>query len=109
MTVLNPDEDPESNCEMACNNATFSVGELAIAFPNEFSQYVPDFATRICDIMESGYVVHENVLTNLSIAIGRMSLIKTDSVAPLLDRFLGYFCVSLKKLRLTIEKQQAFR
>jgi len=38
-----------------------------------------------------------------------MSLIKADSVAPLLDRFLGYFCVSLKKLRLTVEKQQAFR
>ena len=57
MIVQNPDEDPESNCEMACNNATFSVGEFAIAFPNEFSPYVSDFAIRICDIMESGYVV----------------------------------------------------
>lgn len=46
---------------------------------------------------------------NLSIAIGRLSLIKSDNVAPLLDRFLGHFCVALKKLRFSDEKQQAFR
>jgi len=109
MVVQNPDDDPESALEFTCNNTAYSIGEFAVAYPNEFSQYITDFALRICDILESGYVIHNNVTINLSIAIGRMGLIKPDVVAPLLDRFLGYFCDSLKKLLWNEEKQQAFR
>ena len=57
MVIQNPNDDPESSYEFTCNNTAFSLGEVAVAFPNEFSPYVTDFALRICDIFESGYVV----------------------------------------------------
>jgi len=55
--LVDPHSDVQEEIQFTCNNAAFSVGEIALAFPNEFSNYASDFALRICDLLDSGFVV----------------------------------------------------
>ena len=57
LTLVDPSLDIQEEIQFTCNNAAFSIGELAIAFPNEFANYASDFALRICDLFDSGFVV----------------------------------------------------
>ncbi len=55
--LIDPTLDAYESIQFSCNNTTWSVGELALAFPEEFSEFASAFAVRICELLESGNVV----------------------------------------------------
>ena len=56
--ILEPIEtDPDAMYQASCNNACWSVGEVSMTFPDEFANYAPAFALRLCELMGSGLVV----------------------------------------------------
>lgn len=109
LIVDTPEADPYDDLQASCNNTSWSVGEVALAYPNDFTKYSSAFAVRLCDIIASDLATQSRLKINLPLALGRISLVDSDAVAPLLDRFLGYFCTSLNRFPGNIEKQQAFR
>lgn len=64
LVLANQQVDPDGTYQACCNNATWSVGEIALAFPNEFSNFVSAFVTRFCDLLGSGLVVSSNEKNN---------------------------------------------
>jgi len=46
-----------------CNNAAAAAGDFAIAFPNEFINYIPQFAEKICEIFQGKVFTLKNSLS----------------------------------------------
>lgn len=109
LIVDTPEADPYDDLQASCNNTAWSVGEVALAFPTDFAKFTHEFAVRLCEIVTSGLVSQSRLKINLQLALGRLSLVDPDAVAPLLDRFLEQFCTALNHFPGNVEKQQAFR
>lgn len=62
LNLVGTNSEPQEEVLFTCNNAAYSVGELALAFPNDFANYASEFAIRICDLFESGVQVIQNSL-----------------------------------------------
>ncbi|KAI0070567.1 ARM repeat-containing protein [Panus rudis PR-1116 ss-1] len=105
--------DPEPKVEFisACNNAAWSVGEVALRYGRddpEFRQWVGPLITRLIPILlhpKAPRSLHENA----AVSIGRIGLMHPDLVAPLLPDFAQAWCQALYEIRDNEEKDSAFR
>lgn len=105
--------DPEPKLEFvsACNNAAWSVGEVALRYGRadpEFAQWVPTLVGRLVPILlhpKAPRSLHENA----AVSIGRIGLVHPEIVAPLLPEFAQAWCQALYEIRDNEEKDSAFR
>ncbi|KAH7907343.1 armadillo-type protein [Hygrophoropsis aurantiaca] len=105
--------DPEPKVEFisACNNAAWSVGEVALRYgPNEpeFQRWVVPLISRLIPILlhpKAPRSLHENA----AVSIGRIGLMHPALVAPHLPEFAQSWCQALYEIRDNEEKDSAFR
>lgn len=105
--------DPEPKVEFisACNNAAWSVGEVALRYGRddaEFRQWVQPLISRLIPILlhpKAPRSLHENA----AVSIGRIGLMHPAMVAPLLPEFAQAWCQALYEIRDNDEKDSAFR
>lgn len=94
----------------ACNNACWSLGELAI---KSQPQDVAPFATRVVERLWSVLAapagsMPRSILENSAITLGRMAWMATDQLAPHLKVYCRPWCNVLRSIRDDIEKEHAF-
>ncbi|CCM03932.1 uncharacterized protein FIBRA_06084 [Fibroporia radiculosa] len=123
--------DPEPKVEFvsACNNAAWSVGEVALRYGRgerlaqrlfllwlsnvdvdepEFQRWVNPLISRLVPILlhpKAPRSLHENA----AVSIGRIGLMHPAMVAPLLPEFAQAWCQALYEIRDNEEKDSAFR
>ncbi|KAH9944774.1 ARM repeat-containing protein [Amylocystis lapponica] len=113
MQELTAQLDPEPKVEFvsACNNAAWSVGEVALRYGRddaEFQQWVNPLISRLIPILlhpKAPRSLHENA----AVSIGRIGLMHPSMVAPLLPEFAQAWCQALYEIRDNEEKDSAFR
>ncbi|KAL4248239.1 Importin beta family protein [Abortiporus biennis] len=105
------DPDPKVEFISACNNAAWSVGEVALRYGRddpEFQQWVHPLVSRLIPILlhpKAPRSLHENA----AVSIGRIGLMHPTLVAPLLPDFAQAWCQALYEIRDNEEKDSAFR
>jgi len=90
-----------------CNNACWSVGELAVRSPpasEAISHLVVPLMNILCRLK-----LHKSLLENAAITLGRFGLVCPEAVAPTLHNFIKPWCVVLTTIRDDVEKEQALR
>jgi transportin-1 len=93
----------------ACNNAAWSLGELAAAArPEQLAPHVPRLAEALVSLLQPAAPVVRSLRENASIALGRIAAACPELLAPHLDHFLGPWCSHLRNLRDDVEKEGAF-
>ncbi|KAF7979025.1 hypothetical protein HWV62_44005 [Athelia sp. TMB] len=105
--------DPEPKVEFvsACNNAAWSVGEVALRYGRddpEFGQWVNPLIARLIPILlhpKAPRSLHENA----AVSIGRIGLMHPGIVAPHLPEFAQSWCQALHEIRDNEEKDSAYR
>ena len=128
--ILQLDPEPKVEFISACNNAAWSVGEVALRYGRgafrflssnrpysliwyptddpEFQQWVNPLVSRLIPILlhpKAPRSLHENA----AVSIGRIGLMHPNLVAPLLPEFALNWCQALYEIRDNEEKDSAFR
>lgn len=92
-----------------CNNACWSVGELAVRSPPaNMSAAVGQLMIPLINIL-CRPMLHKSLLENAVITLGRFGLVCPDVVAPSLQNFIRPGCAVLKTIRDDVEKEHALR
>ena len=116
------DREPGHWHPMVCNNASWTVGELAIKVGGEvMAPYVArlmqafiQLLTHDKDSVGLGGVpspsgaVPPTLLENIAVTVGRLGLTNTSQLAEYLPEFLEAWCMALRFTRASEEKDQAF-
>ncbi|KAF8525967.1 armadillo-type protein [Hysterangium stoloniferum] len=102
--------DPKPDEVSACNNAAWSVGEVALRYGSdpEFAQWVPGLIHQLIPCLlhaKAPRSLHENA----AVTIGRIGLVQPQTVAPQLELFAEQWCQALLEIRDNEEKDSAFR
>jgi len=104
--------EPEPKVEFisACNNAVWSVGEIAMHFSGDvdFHQWVTPLISRLIPILLNTKSP-KSLSENAAVTIGRLSLIQPQVVAPHLEVFASRWCEALWEIKDNEEKDSAFR
>ncbi|TFY79591.1 hypothetical protein EWM64_g4421 [Hericium alpestre] len=109
--IMQLDPEPKVEFISACNNAAWSVGEVALRYGRddpEFQQWVNPLISRLVPILlhpKAPRSLHENA----AVSIGRIGLMHPNLVAPLLPEFAQAWCQALYEIRDNEEKDSAFR
>ncbi|KII95563.1 hypothetical protein PLICRDRAFT_220764 [Plicaturopsis crispa FD-325 SS-3] len=109
--ILQLDPEPKIEFISACNNAAWSVGEVALRYGRddpEFQQWVHPLISRLIPILlhpKAPRSLHENA----AVSIGRIGLMHPVIVAPHLPEFAQAWCQALYEIRDNEEKDSAFR
>ncbi|KAG6335827.1 hypothetical protein ID866_3263 [Astraeus odoratus] len=109
--ILQLDPEPKIEFISACNNAAWSVGEVALRYGRddpEFQQWVNPLISRLIPILlhpKAPRSLHENA----AVSIGRIGLMHPVLVAPHLPEFAQAWCQALYEIRDNEEKDSAFR
>lgn len=92
----------------ACNNACWSAGEAALAFPpEEFAPYVQTLGAAFARVL-STTMIQRSLGENAAIALGRFALRCPEQLAAGFGDIVGPWCGALRRLRDGAEKEQAF-
>ena len=92
----------------ACNNACWSAGEMAMAFPPEtLAPHAPRLAAAFCRVL-SQTMVHRSLGENAAIALGRFALRCPDHIKQGFAELVTPWCGALRRLRDGVEKEHAF-
>ncbi|KAI0295294.1 ARM repeat-containing protein [Russula brevipes] len=109
--ILQLDPEPKVEFISACNNAAWSVGEVALRYGRdepEFAQWVEPLISRLVPLLlhpKAPRSLHENA----AVSIGRIGLMHPRMVAPVLPDFAQAWCQALFEIRDNEEKDSAFR
>ncbi|EIW80522.1 transportin-PC [Coniophora puteana RWD-64-598 SS2] len=109
--ILQLDPEPKVEFISACNNAAWSVGEVALRYGRddpEFQQWVNPLISRLIPILlhpKAPRSLHENA----AVSIGRIGLMHPDLVSLHLPEFASAWCQALYEIRDNEEKDSAFR
>mgnify|MGYP001183022614 CR=1 FL=1 len=92
----------------ACNNACWSAGEVALAFPPEtIVPFVPPLVTAFARVLNTT-MIQRSLGENAAIALGRFALKCPEAIAPGFGDIVVPWCGALRRLRDGTEKEQAF-
>jgi transportin-1 len=92
----------------ACNNACWSSGEMAMAFPPEtMAAHAQKLVSAFARVL-SQTMVHRSLSENAAIALGRFALRFPEQIAPGFAQLVIPWCGALRRLRDGVEKEQAF-
>ncbi|CAH1772300.1 unnamed protein product, partial [Owenia fusiformis] len=106
MPILGQNLNPEFIS--VCNNATWSIGEIAIQMGEDMGPHVTAVLNQLIEIINRPNTP-KTLLENTAITIGRLGLVCPQEVAPLLQQFIRQWCTSLRNIRDNDEKDSAFR
>ncbi|CAK7567463.1 MAG: hypothetical protein SEPTF4163_005428 [Sporothrix epigloea] len=88
------------------NNACWSVGEISIRHEDEMAPFADELLKRCVEIMTNPCVPH-GVIENAAIALGRLGLSCSESLAPHLRTFAKDFMVAMDDISPSEEKATA--
>ena len=92
----------------ACNNACWSAGEIATAFPAEVvTPFVPALAGALVGVLQMT-MIQRSLGENAAIALGRFALKCPDQLSGGFGELVAPWCGALRRLRDGLEKEQAF-
>ncbi|KAJ2860345.1 hypothetical protein GGI22_002737 [Coemansia erecta] len=92
-----------------CNNAAWSVGEIALKAGEEhMKNYVNPLLERLVPLLNNENV-QVTLAENAAITIGRLGLVCPSAVAPHLEAFAQRWCIVLAPVNDNEEKASAFR
>ena len=92
----------------ACNNACWSAGEMAMAFPPEtIAPHAERLAAAFCRVL-SQTMVHRSLGENAAIALGRFALRCPEQIKSGFAELVAPWCGALRRLRDGVEKEHAF-
>jgi transportin-1 len=92
----------------ACNNACWSMGETAMAFPPEtMAPHAARLASAFARVL-SQTMVHRSLSENAAIALGRFALRTPEAIQTGFAQFVTPWCQALRRLRDGTEKEHAF-
>ena len=92
----------------ACNNACWSMGETAMAFPPETTApHAGRLASAFARVL-SQTMVHRSLSENAAIALGRFALRTPEAIQTGFAQFVTPWCQALRRLRDGTEKEHAF-
>jgi len=90
-----------------CNNSCWSIGLLALTYKENVRLYVKSIMAKITNILKAPKM-NKSLAQNIAICIGRIAFVIPEEVSGSLDIFIKQFCVSMKLVTDSEEKQQAF-
>ena len=91
-----------------CNNACWSAGEIALAFPPEtVAPYVPALCGAFVQVLNMT-MINRSLGENAAIALGRFAARCPEQLASGFGELCGPWCGALRRLRDGQEKEQAF-
>eukprot|EP00884_Botryococcus_braunii_P019984 jgi/Botrbrau1/666/Bobra.0161s0050.1 len=93
----------------ACNNACWSIGEMAVkANVEELQPLARPIVERLVPILAAGVAMPRSILENSAITLGRVAWIAPKEIAPHLEHFIHPWCLALRPIRDDVEKEHAF-
>lgn len=94
----------------ACNNACWSLGELAIkAQPQDVAPFATKVVERLWSVLAApAGSMPRSILENSAITLGRVAWMATEQLAPHLKVYCRPWCNVLRSIRDDIEKEHAF-
>lgn len=108
-------QNMESHCislhnMSACNNACWSMGELAVqCSPEQLQPFAAPIVERLMPILAAPMTqMPRSILENSAITLGRVAWICPEGIAPHLGHFVGPWCAALRHIRDDVEKGHAF-
>ncbi|KAJ1737218.1 hypothetical protein LPJ72_000673 [Coemansia sp. Benny D160-2] len=109
MQQLVPQIDRNYSHLNVCNNATWSVGEVALKAGEErMESYIGPLLERLVPLLNN-VNTQLTLAENAAITIGRLGLVCPAAVAPHLDAFAQRWCIVLAPVKDNEEKASAFR
>lgn len=97
----------DPGAQAVCNNAIWSLGELSLRVPAaQLEPFANELLQRLVTILQSP--TSETILENAAIAIGRLGRELAGMIAPHLDVFIQAWCVKIRNVDETDEKDSAF-
>ena len=106
LPLLTQNLDP--NQVSVCNNAIWSIGEIAVQIGSEIQPFVSTILESLILIINRTNTP-KTLLENTAITIGRLGLVCPNDVSVQLARFIRAWCVALRNIRDNDEKDSAFR
>ncbi|KAF8331346.1 armadillo-type protein [Cantharellus anzutake] len=104
--------EPKHEFISACNNAAWSVGEIALNMGQdpEFNQWIPALIDKLIPILlQYPSKSPKSLVENAAVTIGRIALVQPQIVAPHLSLFASQWCQALWEIKDNSEKDTAFR
>ncbi|KAK9804853.1 hypothetical protein WJX72_008726 [[Myrmecia] bisecta] len=94
----------------ACNNACWSLGELAIKVqPEQLQPFAAPIVERLVPVLQAPMgSMPRSIVENTAITLGRVAWICPETIAPHLQHFVGVWCAALRLVRDDVEKEHAF-
>jgi transportin-1 len=115
LELFNKYETVEIEKLSVCNNTCWSLGLISIYLKDDIVMYVNLIIKHLLKIISLPKVLillnqlNKSLAQNVSICIGRLGLVYPDELKEFLDKFIKQFCLSLRNIKDSNEKQDAFR
>jgi len=90
-----------------CNNTCWTIGILAISYPDCIKDSVHIIMKKLIKIISLPRL-NKSLAQNVCISIGRCGNVLPEIISNYLDQFLKQFCLSLRNIKDSLEKQEAF-
>lgn len=103
--------EPSPECVSVCNNAAWSVGEIALQYQGDASPlepFIPNLISRLVPILLNTKSP-KSLTENAAVTIGRLGLVAPTLVAPHLGDFAQAWCTALWEIKDNEEKDSAFK
>lgn len=100
-------ENIDPDLPTVCNNASWSVGEIAIRVGAEMEPYVGNCLGRLIGMINRPKLPR-NLVENCAITLGRLGYVCPNVVAPHLQEFAKRWCRALAHVRAPEEKEHCF-
>ncbi|DAZ98316.1 TPA: hypothetical protein N0F65_008902 [Lagenidium giganteum] len=105
LPILIENIDPDN--PVVCNNASWSVGEIAIKIGAEMEPYTERCLAPLMGMINRPKLPR-NLVDNCAITIGRLGYVCPKIVAPYLGEFAKRWCRALAHIRSPEEKEHCF-
>jgi len=104
---LKDNNDIEMEKLSICNNSCWTIGILAISYPECLKDSINILMKKLIKIISLPRL-NKSLAQNVCICIGRCANVVPDIISNYLDQFLKQFCLSLRNIKDSLEKQEAF-
>lgn len=100
-------ESIDPDVPTVCNNASWSIGEIAVRIGADMEPYVEPCLMRLVGMINRPKLPR-NLVENCAITIGRLGYVCPNVVAPHLGEFAKRWCRALAHIRAPEEKEHCF-
>lgn len=91
-----------------CNNSCWTLGLIVLAYKDKIEIYIDTIIRKIMNII-SVPKLNKSLAQNTAICLGRIGLVFPQHLSKYICNFIKQFCLSLKFVKDSEDKQQAFR